>query len=227
MLAALPLPTRTFPVLKMSEEEERKATTAVVAIGIASLLACLFVWRHSAGWGVAFGIVGALLIVGAFGKKTLVTKCPFCGAKIGGILNQTTLQTVRCGECFEYSNVESGRIKALDAEGVSPKRRYWSPVFEGGTWPDACAECGAPASRRDSISDGTVNALALGIGLAMIQRASLANIPYSNAHKGAVELSYSQTKKMDLKWQSLHMMRHYLALNRDRPMLGSKTLVNP
>ena len=221
-----PLPTRTAPVMKMSAKETRNATLFAASLGVVFLIAALIVYKYSWFW-VVLAVIGIALMFAAFGKKTLVTRCPFCGGKIGGILNNRTSQVVRCSECFEYSMVEADRTRACEPDSKSDKPRYWSPVFEGAVWPDACVECGASPTRHDAITDTNLNVLALGIGVAMLSRASLSNVPYCDAHKDAVQLSYSQTKRMDLRWKSLRMMRHYLAVNRSKPMLGSKVIANP
>ena len=184
-------------------------------------------WRYTSVCSGALGIIGLSLAIESFARKTLKTNCPFCAATIAGVLGKAPSQIVRCSECFEYSLVESGLTRALDPNLKLDKPRYWSPVFEGAVWPNGCVECGGPPTRVDAIRDTTLNVLALTVGIAMIQKASLGNVPYCDAHKDAVLLSYSQSKKMDLRWKSLRMMRRYLAVNRGKASLGSKTIINP
>jgi hypothetical protein len=227
MLADIPLPAKSSPIQEMSSDESRKATITVVAIGAVLVVVALLLWAHSGLWSVISGSLGAVLMVGAFAKKTLVAQCPFCGRQVGGIHRDDKPQIVRCSHCFEYSKVENRRISALDQNSVSEKPRYQSPAFTGAVWPDGCVECGAPPLRRDTLQDGNVNALGLAIGVAMLSKATLSNVPYCSAHRDAISMNYSQTKKLDLKWKSLRMMRHYLALNRGKEVLGSKVVINP
>ena len=227
LLQEPPIPSRTLAVKRMSAKESRNATLVVAAIGCAILLAAAVMLSRSLGCAGVLAFFGVALVIGSFARKSLITGCPYCMAKIGGILGNRDQQVVRCSKCFEYSLVESGRIRALDPKSKFDKQWYWSPVFEGAVWPEGCVECGSPPTHRVEIRDGNLNVLALTIGVAMLSRASLGNVPYSDTHRDAVQLSYSQTKKMDLQWKSLRMMRCHIAANRGKPMLGTQNLINP
>jgi hypothetical protein len=89
-----------------------------------------------------------------------------------------------------------------------------------------CVACGAPATRYESIEDRAVNPVLLALGNPFYStRASLANVPYCDLHRGSVRLIVHQGRKMDLKWCSLRMFRQYLALNRGKKSLGTKVLL--
>jgi len=227
MLAEISIPTRKLPVTEMSSDESRKTTMTAVGIGVVLILIALGLRTHSTFWFVVLGSLCVLLAIGAFAKKSLVALCPFCGKQIGGIHRDGKPQIVRCSGCFDYSKVEKGHIVALDNNMVDSVPRYQCPAFDGAVWPDGCVECGDSPVRRDTLKDGNVNAIGLAVGIVMLSKAALGNVPYCSRHQDAVSLNYSQTKKMDLKWKSLRMMRHYLALNRGKEVLGSRVIVNP
>ena len=110
----------------------------------------------------------------------------------------------------------------MDQATFNTAPRFRSPVFEGAIWPAGCVACGAPPTRRETLEDRSVNVIGLALGSVLVTKASLANVPYCDVHKKNVDLLIGQDKKMDLKWCSLRMMRHYLALNKGRKSIGTK-----
>lgn len=227
-LPDLPVPKRANTVVKMSQEAALKHTLQMIFMGLCCLVPAYFLWTsNNHGWAIFLGIMGVVLTISAFTKKNLVASCPFCSFEIYGILaDKTKPQEMRCKQCYEYSVVQGGKITPMDPNTSSDKPRFRSPVFENAVWPAGCVACGAPPTRRESLEDRSVNAVGLAMGRVMVSKASLSNVPYCDVHKNSIELIIRQDKKMDLKWCSLKMLRHYLALNRSKKSLGSRVTWN-
>jgi hypothetical protein len=217
------VPQRANSLTQMAPDAARKATVTLVLLGVCLLVPAFFLWRndHQVFAGI-LGLLGALSVFSAFSKKSLVAPCPFCDAPINGIVREPKKpQEVRCPKCYEYSVVSGGKVRPMDSSVSYDTPRFRSPVFEGAVWPAGCVACGAPPTRFDTLQDRTVNGLGMALGRVLVTRASLANLPYCDVHRGSVELLIRQDKKMDLKWCSLRMLRHYLALNRGKKSLGT------
>lgn len=217
-----PIPQRANTVTQMSPDAARKATFQLVLISLCLLVPAFFLWRydHPVAAGI-LGVLGALLLVSAFSKKSPVAPCPFCDAAITGILTEPAKpQEVRCPRCYEYSVVSGGKVRPMDPGISNDTPRFRSPVFENAVWPPGCVACGAPPTRYETLKDRSVNAVGLVVGRLLVTTASLTNVPYCDVHRNAVELSIGQSRKMNLKWCSLRMLRHYLAANRGKKSLG-------
>lgn len=227
-LPDLPVPRRANTVVKMSPQAAFKNSLQLILMGLCCLVPAFFLWTsNNHGWAIFLGILGAALTISAFTKKNLVGSCPYCSFEIFGILpDKTRRQEKRCKQCYEYSVVQGGKIAPMDPNTSSDKPRFLSPVFEGAVWPPGCVACGAPPTRRESLEDRSVSAVGLAVGRVRVSKASLSNVPYCDVHKNNLELIIRQDKKMDLKWCSLKMMRHYLALNRSKKSLGSRVIWN-
>jgi hypothetical protein len=218
------LPQRANTIVEMSPDAARKATLQMILFSSCLVVAAFFLWRyeHQIIAGILGGL-GILFLVAAFSKKAAVAPCPFCDAPINGILRERQKpQEVRCPRCYEYSVVSGGKVRPMDPSISNDTPRFRSPVFEGAVWPSGCVACGAPPTRYESLQDRTVNALGLALGRILVTKASLTNVPYCDLHRGSVQLIIDQAKRMDLKWCSLRMFRHYLALNRGKKSLGSR-----
>ena len=214
----------------MTAAESRSATMGMLVIGATFLIVAALLWyfSHPIGAGIC-ALLGLILGGSAFSKKTLISACPFCGAKLTGITEEaaTRGREIRCNECFEYSEASSMKIRPMDPNKVADKPRFVSPVFEGGVWPQGCVQCGATQTRTDELSDRSiVNPASLAVGRLWLSKTTMKNIPYCAEHRSAVELSVNQSNQIDLKWRSLRMMRRYLAVNRGRKSLGSKMHFN-
>jgi hypothetical protein len=217
------VPQRANTITEMAPDAARKATVTLVLIGLCLLVPAFFLWRYDhAVFAVILGLLGAVFVVSAFSKKTPVAPCPFCDTPITGIVREPKKpQEVRCPHCYEYSVVSGGKVRPMDSSVSYDTPRFRSPVFEGAVWPAGCVACGAPPTRYEALKDRSVNAAGLALGRVLITRASLSNVPYCDVHRDSVELTVGQSKKMDLKWCSLRMLRHYLALNRGKKSLGT------
>jgi hypothetical protein len=110
----------------------------------------------------------------------------------------------------------------MDPNTSNDTPRFLSPVFEGAVWPAGCVACGAPPTRYETLNDRSVNALGVAMGRLLVTRASLSNVPYCDVHRDGVKMILGQGKKMDLRWCSLRMFRHYLAVNRGKKSLGTR-----
>jgi hypothetical protein len=227
-LQDLPVPRRANAVVEMSSGDALKHTIQMIFMALCCLVPAVFLWRsNNHGWAIVLSVLGTILFFSAFSKKALVAPCPFCSTEIYGILaDKTKKQEVRCKQCYEYSLVQGGKATPMDLNTSADKPRFRSPVFEGAVWPPGCVACGATPTRSESLEDRSVNAIGLAMGRLIVSKASLSNVPYCDVHKNSVELIIRQDKKMDLKWCSLKMMRHYLALNRSKKSLGTQVTWN-
>jgi hypothetical protein len=212
----------------MSPEAARKHTIQGTLFSLCLLVPAILLWRYDHPIiAVILGALGALLLAASlFAKKSPVAPCPFCDTAITGILReQEKPQEVRCPECYEYSVVSGGKVRPMDPASSTDTPRFRSPVFEGAIWPAGCVACGAPPTRYETLKDRSVNAAAAALGRLRVTTASLSNVPYCDVHRNAIELIIHQDKKMDLKWCSLRMLRHYLAANRGKKSLGTTVLL--
>ncbi len=225
-----PLPNRISPIRQMSAEEARGATIGMLVLSAVLVASAALAWffGHAVAAGI-LGVLGLVLGVSAFSKKSLISACPFCNAKLTGITQDaaTKGRVVRCNECFEYSQAGGMKVRPMDPGKVADKPVFIAPVFEGGNWPQGCVLCGEPATRHDELTARSiVHPASLAAGRLWLSSTTMKNVPYCAQHKDALELSVNQSKQLDLKWQSLRMMRRYLAANRGKKSLGSKVHFN-
>jgi hypothetical protein len=218
-IADPPVPNRSTPVREMTAAEKLKLTLFLAGFG---LVLCAGSWwmLHNGYlfWGIIFGAVGLLCVVGAFGTKNLKGACPYCGNDIGAIPRKDRGHgtEVHCDRCHEYSVVNSGMVRPLDPGTTSETPKFESPVFKNSVWPKACVACGEPPVRLDDLSKTTVGAAHVLMGRLAIVRGSVNGIPYCDKHRDQLSLKIGMDKKLILCWTSLRMMRRYLAANRSR-----------
>jgi hypothetical protein len=218
-IADPPLPTRATAVTEMSSEEKLRATLllAVVGLGLCGIAWAAF---HSGYtfWGVVTGGLGALVVIAAFSTKGLQTSCPHCGAVITGIprKNQGQGRELHCKKCYEYSVVSGGKAKAMDPAAKSQTTKFISPVFKDSVWPKACVACGEPPVRLDDLSKKSVSLTPALLGRLRVMSGSVSGVPYCDKHRDQIDLQIGSDKKMTMRWDSLRMMRRYLAANRNR-----------
>jgi hypothetical protein len=134
---------------------------------------------------------------------------------------------LRCEQCGEYSQVTDKTVKPLDSTTRSNSPKFESAVFKQGSMPNACASCGMPATRLDTVTTSSMNKTlavagaarlitgAPGVAIFSNKQASIA-IPYCDQHRDAVALSFDWRKRPILTWCSLRMMRRYLTVNRNK-----------
>ena len=110
--------------------------------------------NNDGAWGLAFyGIPAVLITFYILGRKAArVSSCPNCSIPIR--IEDHLCGTAHCGECQQYSCVQSGYLTVVPADFIAER-----PVFEvpnpGGDprqwdwpWPEGlCCVCGSPASR--------------------------------------------------------------------------------
>jgi hypothetical protein len=136
------------------------------------------------------------LITSLFTKKSDVGQCPYCVQQF----RETEVKEglLRCEQCGEYSQAANKVVKPLDAATHtfgSPKLE--SAVFKQGGMPNACAACGATATRLDTVTTSSVNKTLAAVGAARLmtgapglavfssKRASI-SIPYCDQHRDKV-----------------------------------------
>ena len=199
----------------------KKLGTIILGAGLfagisAALYAVLWHWLGYIGYGIS----ALLFVVGVKGALTgKVAPCPFCGALLGSDAGEDDLavqdepQTLWCKSCGEYVTLVKGELRAHDPSTVAEEPTFKSHVFKGGVWPPACVHCGADPVRRDNLKTTDVSGAALLVGRLSVSSGSVAGVPYCEAHKEAVKLSIDDDQ-LQLTWQSLPMLRQYLAANR-------------
>lgn len=169
-------------------------------------------------WGIVIGIFAALFLLGGLSTtKTVAALCPFCEAKIFHISPGQNGQTVQCGKCYEYSEVNSGIVRPLDPKTFSEAPKFVSPVYRSNIWPRGCVTCGAPPTRFVTLSrvGASATSLLVTAGTQFTRRGEVTGIPYCDQHRDGVALRFRQSNKMLLLWCSLRMMRRYVAANRN------------
>jgi len=199
---------------------------AILATVFIAAGAVCFWMKHSVA-GYILGGLGIVFLLSIFSKKTDVGQCPYCMAQFRDSKLTVKDGMMRCEQCGEYSGVTSQTVKPLDPTTYSNFPKFESSVFKQSSMPNACASCGAPATRLDTVSTSCLNKtlavagaarLMTGApGLAVFSNKQVSvSIPYCDQHRDAVALSFDWRKKPILTWCSLRMMRRYLALNRGK-----------
>ena len=134
---------------------------------------------------------------------------------------------LRCEQCGEYFQAANKVVKPLDAATFSDSPKFESAVFKQGSMPNACAACGATATRLDTVTTSSVNNTLAAVGAARLmtgapgvavfssKQASI-SIPYCDQHRDKVAIGFDWRKRPVLTRSSLRMMRRYLAVNRGR-----------
>lgn len=223
-----PVPNRTTrivppPVAVKAKDNFNMAIMAVIFIAVGAV--CFWL-KHSVA-GSALGGLGLVFLISIFSKKTDVGQCPYCMAQFRDSKLTVKDGVMCCEQCGEYSEVANKTVKPLDPTTYSNTPRFESALFKQGSMPNACASCGAPATRLDTVSTSSVNktlavagaarliASAPGVAIFSNKQASIA-IPYCDQHRDAVALSFDWRKRPIVTWCSLRMMRRYIFVNRGK-----------
>jgi len=218
-----PVPTRSTslakPVGPVRQKHILQCVLLAVFFGVPA--GAFFYYSHWIAGGI-FGLLAVLLLVAGFSSNLWVAACPYCAAifqPTAGLKPDAEGKSFQCQDCFEYSILEGGRVKAHDPKAISEVPSFKSPVYENGVWPKGCVACGAPPTRLDEIKTRSVNYGLLAFGRIWVTSGKATGIPYCEKHKDNLELKFDQQKRMWLEWCSLQMMRRYVYLNRK---LGKK-----
>ena len=192
-------------------------TAFVGAVGIGLYMWLEIVWLTIVVWVVAV-LVLVMGLIGAF--KDLIAQCPYCGKLIGtepddDLSISQEPKALRCRHCSEYLLVQNGEVRAHDPNGFDPNGTFESVCFKDNVWPRGCVVCGAWPTRYEHVYAGKLNAGALLVGQVSTSRGDVAGVPHCDQHKDGVALKIVDDK-LRLRWQSLRMMRRYLAANRSR-----------
>jgi hypothetical protein len=218
-----PVPTRSTSLAKPVGPVRQKHIMQCVGLAIFFSVpaAAFFYYSHWIAGGI-FGLLAVLMLVAGFSSNLYVAACPYCSAifrPTAGLKPDAEGKTFQCQDCFEYSILEGGRVKAHDPKAISEVPSFKSPVYENGVWPKGCVACGAPPTRLDEIKTRSVNYGLLAFGRIWVTSGKATGIPYCEKHKDNLDLQFDQQKRMWLEWCSLQMMRRYIYLNRK---LGKK-----
>ena len=213
-----PVPTRSNSLAKPSGPVRQKHITQCVLLALffAAPAGAFFYYSHWILGGI-FGLLSILMVVAAFSSNLWVAACPYCSAifkPTAGLKPDAEGKTFQCEECWEYSIIQGGRLKAHDAKAISDVPLFRSPVYKEGVWPKGCVACGAPPTRLEEIKARSVSYGMLALGRLWVSSGKASGIPYCESHKDAVGLKLDQQKRLWLEWCSLQMMRRYVAANR-------------
>src|SRR5947209_14991871 len=173
-----PIPSRMSPIQSRSASEKAKNFASVFLIG--AILCSASWWLVHNGYiffGVSAGLVGLFALIAAFGGSQEKATCPFCGATID-LLDRKEGRKIRCEKCSDYSIVNAGLIRPLDATATSEKPEFESPAFRNGRWPNGCVACGAPPVRLDDLSTTSVGGAMLLVRRLQIMREAVKGMPY-------------------------------------------------
>jgi hypothetical protein len=198
-----------------------------ILAGIAIVAAAVCLSTNHSVAGYVLGGLGLIFLFSIFSKKSDVGQCPYCMAQFRE--NKLTVKDglLRCEQCGEYSQVANKTAKPLDPATYSNSPKFESSVFKQGSMPNACASCGAAATRLDTVTTSSMNKTlavagaarlatgAPGVAIFSSKQASI-SIPYCDQHREAVSLGFDWRKRPVLTWCSLRMMRRYLAVNRGK-----------
>ena len=213
-----PVPTRSNSLAKPAGPVRQKHITQCVLLCVffAVPAGAFFYYSHWILGGI-FGLLAILMLVAGFSSNLWVAACPYCSAifkPTAGLKPDAEGKTFQCQDCFEYSILQGGRVKAHDPKAISEVPLFKSPVYNEGVWPKGCVACGAPPIRLDEIKTRSVSYGMLAFGRLWVSSGKASGIPYCENHKDAVGLKMDQQNHMWLEWCSLQMMRRYLAANR-------------
>jgi hypothetical protein len=222
-----PVPNRSTRIAPPSAAVKAKdnLNMGIMAVVAGLIAAVCFGTGHSLP-GYILGILAAIFLVSIFTKKTDVGQCPYCLAEFRETVSVKD-HLLRCDQCGEYSQVTNKVVKPLDPVTYSNTPKFESAVFKQGSMPNACAACGAPATRLDTVATSSMNKSLAAVGAARLMtgapglaifsstQASI-SIPYCDQHREAVGLSFDWRKRPVLSWSSLRMLRRYLAVNRGK-----------
>jgi len=226
--ADLPVPDRTTRIGRPTAEMEAKSNlTAGIMGAVFAIAGTVAYWRgHSIGAYILGGL-GVVLFISIFTKKTDVGQCPYCLGNFTATPTIVASGLSRCEKCGEYSQIANKIVKPMDPATYSESPKFESALFKQGSMPNACAACGAPATRLDTVTSSTMNKTLAAAGAARLmtgtpglaifssKQASI-SIPYCDQHRNAVTIGFDWRKKPILTWSSLRMMRRYLAVNRGK-----------
>jgi hypothetical protein len=209
-----PLPSRTSPIQSRSAGDKVKTFATALPLGTALCSASWWLFHHGfTFYGISAGLVGVFAVIAAFAGSAEKAACPFCGASMD-VLDRTEGRKIRCEKCSEYSGVNAGLARPLDAATISEKPEFESPAFRNGIWPKGCVACGAPPVRLDDLSTTSIGGAAVLVGVLQVMRGAVKGVPYCANHRDKLALKATSDKKLFLRWTSLRMMRRYLAANR-------------
>lgn len=223
-----PVPNRTTRITPPPAAVKAKDNFNMAVLAAIFIVAgAICFWMSHSAAGYVLGGLGLVFLFSIFSKKTDVGQCPYCMAQFRDSKLTVKDGLLRCEQCGEYSQVANMTVKPLDPTTYSNSPKFESAVFKQGSMPNACASCGAPATRLDTVSTSSMNkTLAVasaarlmtgtpGLAVFSNKQASV-GIPYCDQHRDAVALGFDWRKKPILTWCSLRMMRRYLAVNRGK-----------
>jgi hypothetical protein len=156
--ADLPVPDRTTRIGRPTAEMEAKLNrTAGIMAVVFAIAAALAYWRGHSIWACILGGLAVVLFISIFSKKTDVGQCPYCMGNFTATPMLVKSGLSRCEKCGEYSQIANNVVKPMDPATYSESPKFESALFKEGSMPNACAACGAPATRLDTVTSSTMN----------------------------------------------------------------------
>ncbi len=219
----LPFTDKTAELVPAPLFQKLKKVVAFILSGaLLGAIAWGIGWAFDLGWLQTTGYVlgGLVAAMGIFmGLTAQEADCPYCGHRLGtGVFD--TLQKgdedaqIECGNCFEWLLSNQGTVRAFLEADVGDKT-VDAPVCEGGSWPDECIACGAPAVRTEEASSNKFNAGALLVGSLSVSSGSVRGIPYCGEHGDAVSLAI-RDDHLRVEFTDYAARRRYVSVNRGR-----------
>ena len=211
-----PVSKRTSPLTEMSAEDARKQTlwASVFALAFGAGTAAFVYYGHWI-WGTIVGLLAALMVAAAVGKKSKVAACPHCSSQMTIAVEEST-DPRRCEKCLDYSFVQAGALVPMDSNTTAKSPTFESPLFKDTLWPNGCVACGAAPTRLDEATGRSLSAAHLIVARVAVSSGRANGIPYCEAHRDSVHVKVGQDRKVTLLWCSLRMMRRYMRANLQR-----------
>jgi hypothetical protein len=186
--------------------EAKTNRTAGIMSAVFAISGAVAYWRGHSIAACILGGLGVVLFISVFSKKTDVGQCPHCMANFTATPMLVKSGLSRCEKCGGYSQVADNVVKPMDPSTYSDSPKFESTLFKQGSMPNACAGCGAPATRLDTVTSSSMNKTLAVAGAARLmtgtpglavfssKQASI-SIPYCEQHRNAVTIGFDWRKK--------------------------------
>jgi hypothetical protein len=198
-----------------------KIFTAVVGSaglsGIVWIVGMFFEWKWVRYAAIPIGVYLLFESIRST-LKSQCAACPYCHREVGSkavvdLSVDDRNKQFACEGCLEWLISDGGQIRAFRETDIGDKKEFDCPVFANGVWPDECIVCGAPAARQLKARTFNVGLASLLVGRLSVSYGSVKNIPYCDAHEGAITVK-SVHRKIRADFKDYAARRRYLHANR-------------
>ncbi len=174
--------------MKTAARKKTGQASAAGVVGVGLLGVALAAYPTGKGGAVAAAFFGLMLIALAW-FSFWEADCPSCGKAVP----LPASDHLKCPHCRLYSRRLPGQLESVadDTVGASP---LFAIPLEGAKLPDLCCVCGAPASRRTTLSalmaddfpakttaEGMKKNAAMGAGMRPTLKAAI-DVPHCGTH---------------------------------------------